>query len=129
MTPFEYKVCGCRINRTGIVKDPEIILDTKQYFHHHVDYVFSQVLKLLGLTFATTFSFSSTYSLLVLQLVSVRCNVEYAPTAYNTPTSPDASELSAFSGSFCSVLQSFLSSNSLQLRECLPFLIQQKAPL
>jgi hypothetical protein len=59
MISFEYKLYGSRANRRDTVKDLGIILDTKLYFHPHVDYIFSQALKLLGLIHAITFSFSS----------------------------------------------------------------------
>jgi hypothetical protein len=66
MTPFEYKLCGYRVNRTDTVKDLGIVLEIKLYFQHHVDYVFSQALKLLGFIRAITFFFLSIDSLFVL---------------------------------------------------------------
>jgi hypothetical protein len=42
-----YKLCDKCVTRTHSIKDLGILLDIK-LFHHHVDYVFSQSLKMLG---------------------------------------------------------------------------------
>jgi hypothetical protein len=57
MITFEYKLCGSRINRTDTFKGLGIILNSKLYFHQHVDYILSQTFKLLSLICAVTFSF------------------------------------------------------------------------
>jgi hypothetical protein len=48
MIPFQYKLCESRINRLDTVKDLRIILGTNR-FHHHVDYICLQSVKLLDL--------------------------------------------------------------------------------
>jgi hypothetical protein len=54
MLPLEYKFCESRVSRGNTVKDLRIILDTKIYFHLHVDYIFSEAFTLLLLTRAVT---------------------------------------------------------------------------
>jgi hypothetical protein len=49
MIAFMYKLCGAHINRTDIVKDRGVFLDSKFYFRQYVDYIFSRALKLLCL--------------------------------------------------------------------------------
>jgi hypothetical protein len=44
MIPFKYELCGFRVNCMDTVKDLGIIFDTELYFHHHMDYIFSQAL-------------------------------------------------------------------------------------
>jgi hypothetical protein len=93
MIPFEHTIFGSRINSTNTVKNLEIILDIKVYFYHHVDYIFSQYIKLLDLICAKTFSFSSVDSLLTLYFTLVRSKLENASVAWNYLTSTDASRL------------------------------------
>jgi hypothetical protein len=47
------------IARTDSIKDLGVLLDSKLLFHHHVHYVFSQSLKMLGIIRTMTFSFSA----------------------------------------------------------------------
>jgi hypothetical protein len=63
MISSQYKLCGSHINRLDFAKDLGTIVESKLYFHHHVDYIFSKALKLFGLIRVTTLSFPSTYSL------------------------------------------------------------------
>jgi hypothetical protein len=93
MISFGYKLCGSRINHTDTLKDLGIILDTKLYFHPHVDYIFSQALHLLGLIRVIIFSFSSIDSLLMLYFTLVRSKLEYASVAWNTLALSDANKL------------------------------------
>jgi hypothetical protein len=56
MIPFVYKHFGFCTNGMDTVKYLGII-DTKLYFHHYVDCICSQALKLLGLIRVITFPF------------------------------------------------------------------------
>jgi hypothetical protein len=56
----------------SVLRDLGVPLDCKLYFHQHIDYIFSQGLKMLGLIRYITSSFSTTDSLLVLYSTLVR---------------------------------------------------------
>jgi hypothetical protein len=90
---FDYKLCELLITQTECIKDLGVQIDSKLHFHHHVDYIFSQANRLLGLIRTVTFSFSSLQSLLMLCYTVVRPKLEYVSVAWNSITSTDASEL------------------------------------
>jgi hypothetical protein len=54
---LKYKLGDSYITRTDYIKDFGAFIDPKLYFHSHVDYIFSQSIKLLGLICNITFSF------------------------------------------------------------------------
>jgi hypothetical protein len=56
--------------RTDSIKDLGVFIDSKLHFHNHVDYIFSQCIKLLGLVRAITFPFSSIGSLHVILYIN-----------------------------------------------------------
>jgi hypothetical protein len=56
---YENKLCQSLITRTDSIKDLEVFIDSKLRFHNHIDYIFSQCIKLLGLVRTLIFSFSS----------------------------------------------------------------------
>jgi hypothetical protein len=45
------------ITRTEYIKDLEVQIDSKLHFHNHVDYIFSQTIRLLGLISQQPFPF------------------------------------------------------------------------
>jgi hypothetical protein len=90
---FNYKLSNNPILRSQCVKDLGVLLDSKLCFHHHVDYISSQVLKMLGLIRYITSSFSTPHSLTVLYTTLVRPKLEYAYVAWNSTTSTDSSKL------------------------------------
>jgi hypothetical protein len=57
--PYGYQLCRTAITRNSCVKDLGVFFDTKLYFHNHVDFIFSECIKLLGLIHSITFRFSS----------------------------------------------------------------------
>jgi hypothetical protein len=69
---FNYYVSGISILRTDCMKDLGVMLDSKLYFHSHVDYVHSQGLRILGLVRYIAYNFSSLDSLVVLYNALVR---------------------------------------------------------
>jgi hypothetical protein len=50
-TALQYKLCGSCINHRDTIKNLGIFLDSKCYFHRHVDYIFSSTNSLLMLYF------------------------------------------------------------------------------
>jgi hypothetical protein len=56
---YEYQLCHVSITRTSGIKDLGVFFDSKLHFHKHVDYVFCDCIKLLGLMRSITYRFSS----------------------------------------------------------------------
>jgi hypothetical protein len=56
---YEYQLCQAAITRTSTIKDLGVFFDSKLYFHSHVDFIFSECIKLLGLIRSIAFTFSS----------------------------------------------------------------------
>jgi hypothetical protein len=100
---FDYKLCESLITRTECIKDLGVQIDSKLHLHHHVDYIFSQGIRLLGLIRTVTSSFSSLQSLLMLYYTLVRPKLEYASVAWNSITSTDASKLEHIQRKFVSL--------------------------
>jgi hypothetical protein len=90
---FNYKLCNNPVARSHCVKDLGVLLDCKLYFHQHINYVFSQSLKMLGLIGYITSSFSTLDNLLVLYITLVRSITEYASVVWNSITNTDSAKL------------------------------------
>jgi hypothetical protein len=75
------------------IKDLGVMLDSKLYFHCHVDFVCSQALRTLGLTRFITCNFSSLNSLVVLCIVLMRSKLEYASVVWNKLTLTDSNKI------------------------------------
>jgi hypothetical protein len=69
------------------------MLDSKLYFHCHVDFVYSQALRTLGLIRFITYSFSSLDSLVVLYIALIRYKLEYASVVWNKLTLTDSNKI------------------------------------
>jgi hypothetical protein len=54
---LKYKLGDYYIKRTDCIKGLGVFIDSKLYFQSHVDYIFSQSTKLLGLIRNITFHF------------------------------------------------------------------------
>jgi hypothetical protein len=90
---FNYNLCNNPVARYQCVKDLGVLLDCKLYFHQHVNYIFSQSLKMLGLMRYITSSFSTLDRLLALYSTLVRSKIEYASVVWNSITSTDYDKL------------------------------------
>jgi hypothetical protein len=90
---FNYYVSDVLILRTDSIKDLGVILDSKLNFHCHVDFVYSQALRTLGLISYITHNFCSLDSLLVLYHVIIRSKLEYASVVWNNLTLTDPNKL------------------------------------
>jgi hypothetical protein len=81
---FNYKLCNNLVARSQYVKDVGVLLDCKLYFHQHINYIFSQSLKMLCLIRYIASSFSTLDSLLVLYSTLVHSKIEYASVVWNS---------------------------------------------
>jgi hypothetical protein len=90
---FNYKLCNNPVARSQCVKDLGVLLGCKLYFHQHINYIFSQSLKMLGLIQYITSSFSTLDSLVLLCSTLVRSKIEYASVAWNSITITDYAKL------------------------------------
>jgi hypothetical protein len=80
-----------------------VFFDSKFYFHNHVDFVFSEYIKLLGLIRSITFRSSSLECLCVLYVTLAMSKLEYASAAWNSITSTDVNKLERIRQKFASV--------------------------
>jgi hypothetical protein len=60
------------------IKDLEVFLDSKLHFRIHVNSIFSQCIKLLGIVRSIAFSFSSPDCSYILQFTPDKSKLEYA---------------------------------------------------
>jgi hypothetical protein len=113
-TPLlKYKLGDSYITRTDYIKDLGVFIDSKLYVHSHVDGIFSQSIKLLGLIRNIIFSFSTLDSLLILYVSLVRPKLQYASVVWNSITSTDAKKLERIQRKFVALCYNrFLSRGS-----------------
>jgi hypothetical protein len=90
---FKHFVKDVLILRAECIKDLGVMLDSKLYFHCHVDFVYSQALRILGLVRFITYNFSSLDSLVVLYIALIRSKPEYASIVWNKLTSTDSNKI------------------------------------
>jgi hypothetical protein len=86
---FDYKLCESPVTCTDSITDLEVLIDSKLHFHHHVDYIFSQTIRLLGLIRAVTFSSIQSSD----AVLHVRPKLEYASVVWNSISCTDACKL------------------------------------
>jgi hypothetical protein len=89
----DYKLCQPSITRIDSITDLRVFIGSKLRFHNHVDYIFSQCIKMLGLVHTLTFSFSSMDCLYMLYFTLVRSKLEYASVVWNSVITTDANKL------------------------------------
>jgi hypothetical protein len=100
---FNYKLCNNPVARSQCVKDLGVLLYCKLYFYQHINYIFSQGLKILGLIRNITSSFSTLDSLLVFFSTLVRSKIEYASVVWNSITITDSSKLERIQRKFAAL--------------------------
>jgi hypothetical protein len=89
---FNYYVSNEIILRSDCIKDLGVMLDSKLYFHRHVDFVYSQALRTLGLIRYVTYNFSSSDCLVVLYNSLIRSKLEYASVVWNNLSLTDSNK-------------------------------------
>jgi hypothetical protein len=82
------------------------MLDSKLYFHYHVDFIYSQALRTLGLIRFITYNFSYLDTLVVLYIALIRSKLEYASVVWNKLTSTDTNKIENTQKKFpvCSII-------------------------
>jgi hypothetical protein len=73
---FNYCVSNAIILRSACIQDLGVMLDSKLYFHSHVDFEHSQALRTLGLIRYVTYNSSSLDCLVVLYNSLIRSKLE-----------------------------------------------------
>ena len=97
---FHYKLGNTEIPKTNIIKDLGILFDSKLFFHHHVDHLFSASIKMLGIIRSITYQFSNTDFLVLLYKVLIRPKLEYASVAWNSITTTDSNLIERIQNKF-----------------------------
>jgi hypothetical protein len=100
---YNYQICCTTITCTSSIKDRGVFFDFKLHFHNHVDNVFFECIKLLGLIHHITYRFYSLECLYVLYFTLVRSKLEYAPEVSNSIMSTDANKLERIQQKFTSI--------------------------
>jgi hypothetical protein len=108
---YTYKICDSSITRNETKKDLGVQLVSKLHFHAHVNYIFSQSVRTLGLIRTITYSFSTLDSLLILYLIRVRPRIEYASTVWNSIAATDAKKLERIQRKFVALCQNRFSTH------------------
>jgi hypothetical protein len=78
-------------------------IDNKLHFHDHINYIFSQCIKLLGLVRSITLNFSSVECMPRLYITLIRSKFENASVVWNSITSTDANKLECIQQRFVAV--------------------------
>jgi hypothetical protein len=81
---YNYQLRRAIITLTSSIKDLGVFFDSKLLFHNHVNYIFFECIKLLGLIRSITYSFSSLESLYVLYFTLVMSKLEYASVVWDS---------------------------------------------
>jgi hypothetical protein len=98
---YIYKICDSSVTRTDTIKD----LGVQLHFHAHVDYIFSQSVRMMGLIRTITYFFSTLDNLFILYVTLVRPKLEYAFPVWNSITSTDARKLERIQRKFVAICQ------------------------
>jgi hypothetical protein len=85
-----------------VCKDLGVLLDCKLYFHHHIDYILSEGLKMLGLIWYIM-PFCTLDSLLVLYSSLFQSKLEYASISWSSITSTDSAKLGRIQRKFAAL--------------------------
>ena len=77
------------------IKDSAVLFDLNLHYRYHVDYIFSQTIRLLDFTRRVTVSFTCLQGLMMICYTAVMPQLEYACLLWNVIICTDASSLSA----------------------------------
>jgi hypothetical protein len=80
---YEYRLWHAAITRTSRIKKQCVLFDSKLHFQNHVDFIFSECIKLLWRIRSITFRLSSLGCLYMLQFALFRSGLEYASVVWN----------------------------------------------
>jgi hypothetical protein len=89
---FNYYVSNEIILRSDCIKDLGVMLYSKLYFHRHVDFVYSQALRTLGIIRYIIHNFSSLDFLVALYNSLIRPKLEYASVIWNNLSLTDSNK-------------------------------------
>jgi hypothetical protein len=106
---FNYYVSNAFILRSNTIKDLGVMLGSKLYFHSHVDFVYAQALRTLGLICYITCNFSSLASLLILNNALIRSKLGYDCVIWNNFTFTDSNKIENIQRKFSNLLLSIFS--------------------
>jgi hypothetical protein len=87
---FIYYISNVLILRSDWIKDLGVMLDSKMYFHCHVNFVYSQELKTLGLTRYVTNNVSSLSCLVISYNPLIGSKLDYASVVWDNITLTDS---------------------------------------
>jgi hypothetical protein len=108
---YNYKICDPSVTLTDTIQDLGVQLNSKLHFHVHVDYIFSQSVRMLGLIRIVTYSFSTFDNLPILYLTLVPPKPEYASTVWSSITDTDAKKLERIQRKFVALYQNRFSTH------------------
>jgi hypothetical protein len=86
-------MCDSSLTHMDTINNLGAQIDSYLHFHTHVDYSFSQSVRMLGLLQNINYSFSTLESISILYLTPVRSKLEYASNVWNSIKSTDAKQL------------------------------------
>jgi hypothetical protein len=91
------------ILRAECIKNLGVMVDSKLHFYCHVNFVYSQALRTLGLIRFIAYNFSSLDSLVVLYIALIRSKLEYASVIWNKLTLTDSNKIENMQRKFASL--------------------------
>jgi hypothetical protein len=100
---FNYYVSNEIILLPDCSKDLGVMLDSKLYFHRHVDFVYSQALRTLGLIRYVIYNFSSLDCLVVLYNSLIKSKLEYASVIWYNLSLTDSNKVENIQRKFANI--------------------------
>jgi hypothetical protein len=105
---FNYCVSTVLILRSDCIKDLGVTLDSNLYFHSHVNVVYSQAHRALGLIHYITYNFSSLGCLVTLHNALIRSKLDYTSVIWNNLTLTDSNKTENIKNfSICAIIVFF----------------------